>query len=205
MKGKMQSDAFLQIKERVRMEEKVEDSRFIATAQPVNSEEEAVAFIAEMKKEYHDATHNCWAWKTGHGRVARYRFNDDGEPSGTAGRPILKAIEGRNISNVSLVVTRYFGGTKLGTGGLMRSYGKLAQDLLKATEAEKKYVSQELKFSVSFDFVSVAHNIINTFSAELKDSQYGEDVTFIVDIRSSKYKLFRDKLTEATNGQIRFR
>src|SRR5512138_1197293 len=119
MATKMGMDQFYQLKQQCRMEEKIKGSRFIATARPVASEQEALAFIEEMKKEFHDATHNAFAWRAGIGRAQRYRYNDDGEPSGTAGQPILRAIDGRGAGNLCIVITRYFGGTKLGTGGLM--------------------------------------------------------------------------------------
>ncbi len=205
MKNKNKIDEFLRIKERGRFEEKIKNSRFLASAIPVESEIAAADFIAEMKKEFHDASHNCSAWRIGLGGRLKYRFNDDGEPSGTAGRQILKAIEARNLSNICVVVTRYFGGTKLGMGGLMRAYGQLAAEVLKNCEIEKKFVTQTIEFSAGFDFVSVVHNIIKKFKADLKDSRYGDDVLFIVEIRSKEYSSFRSKLTEATNGQIRFK
>ena len=205
MKKRSKKDEFLRITEKNSYEEKVKDSRFIAKAAPIESPEEAVAFIAEMKKEFHDATHNCSAWRVGQGNIMKYRYNDDGEPSGTAGLPILKAIEAREISNICVVVTRYFGGTRLGTGGLMRAYGQLAAEVLKKSKIEKKYLTQTLEFSVPFDFVSVIHNIVKNFDANLKDSQYGDDVLFIVEVRSSEFSNFRSKLTEATNGQAQFK
>jgi uncharacterized YigZ family protein len=204
MSYKLSSDQFYQLKQQSRFEEKVKGSHFISTARPVASEGEAVSFIEEMKREYHDANHNVFAWKVGLGRGQRYRYSDDGEPSGTAGLPVLKAIDARGLSNVCVVVTRYFGGIKLGTGGLMRSYGRMASELLKTCEIEKKYFTETVTFSVSFDFVNVAHNIINTMDAELKDSQYSENVTFDVEIRASQATLFRSKLTDGTNGQVRF-
>jgi uncharacterized YigZ family protein len=204
MSLKLASDQYYQLKQQSRFEEKVKGSHFLSTARPVASEAEAVAFIDEMKKEFHDANHNAFAWKVGLARGQRYRYSDDGEPSGTAGLPILKAIDARGLSNVCVVVTRYFGGIKLGTGGLMRSYGMMAAELLRTCEIEKKYFTETITFSVSFDFVNVAHNIINTMDAELKDSQYSDIVTFVVEIRSSQALLFRNKLTDGTNGQVRF-
>lgn len=205
MGRKSESDHYLQIQKRCRIEEKVKGSRFIASASPVESEEDAASFIEEIKKEFHDATHNCWAWKTGVGKNQRYRYNDEGEPSGTAGRPIFKSIDTMNLSNVCVVVTRYFGGTKLGTGGLMRAYGQTALTLLRGCEPVKKYAEEAVRFSVAFDFVNLAHVIINSFSAELEDSQYGEKVTFTVIIRASKASQFKNKLIDATNGQIEFK
>ncbi|HBY99905.1 MAG TPA: YigZ family protein, partial [candidate division Zixibacteria bacterium] len=95
---KLSQDQYYQLKQQGRFEDKVKGSRFIATAKPVASESEAVAFIEEMKKEFHDATHNVFAWKVGIGRSQRYRYSDDGEPSGTAGLPVLKSIDARSLS-----------------------------------------------------------------------------------------------------------
>jgi uncharacterized YigZ family protein len=204
MNHRMAQDQFNFLKQQCRLEENVRGSRFVATARPVASEDEALAFIDEIRKEFHDATHNSFAWKVGVGRFQRYRYNDDGEPSGTAGQPILKAIDARYASNVCVVVTRYFGGVKLGTGGLMRAYGRMASEVLRSGELEKKFFTEAMTFTVSFDFVNVAHNIINTFEAELKDSQYGEKVTFIVEVKASQAKAFRTRLMDGTNGQVDF-
>lgn len=205
MKNKSKSYEFLKIKGRSRYEEKIKKSRFIATADPVNSDQMADAFIEEMKKEFHDASHNCSAWRIGKGNSSQFRYNDDGEPSGTAGRPILKAIDARELSNICVVVTRYFGGTKLGTGGLSRAYGQVAAELLKKCEIEKSYVTRKISFTAGFDFVGVIHNVINNFKAELKDSLYEDDVLFIVEVRSADFTSFKEKLIEATNGQVQFK
>lgn len=205
LKNKPNKDEFHRIKAKCRHEEKVKDSRFIATAAPVSSENEAKSFIAEIKKEFHDASHNCSAWRIGIGGDLKYKFNDDGEPAGTAGRPIIKALENRDLSNVCVVVTRYFGGTKLGTGGLARAYGQTAAELLKKCEIEKKYVTSNLEFSAGFDFVGVIHNVMSNFNVDLKDSRYGDDVLFVVEVRTADYAAFKEKLTEATNGQVRFK
>ena len=203
-KRKLANDEFLIIKKRCRYEDKIKSSKFIATAMPVDSEESADNFISEIKKEFHDATHNCTAWRIGSLSKPFFRFNDDGEPSGTAGKPILKAIESNELINICIVVTRYYGGTKLGTGGLMRAYGDTADKALKAGEIEKKHKTQNLTFTVSFDFTNVIHNIASNFKAKIKDTKYGDDVTFDIEIRGSKFSSFKDKLIEATNGQVKF-
>jgi len=205
MKSNSNTDKFFRIKERCRYEEKVKDSRFIATAVPVNTEKNAGSFISEIKKEFHDASHNCSAWRIGKGNNLIYRYNDDGEPAGTAGRPIIKAIEAREISDICVVITRYFGGTKLGTGGLSRAYGQVTGELLKKCEIEKKYITRTVEFSAGFDFIGVVHNVIDNYKVDLKDSQYGDDVLFIVEVRANDYSAFKEKLTEATNGQVQFK
>ena len=121
-------------------------SRFIATTRPVESEEEALAFIAEMKKKYWDATHNCSAFVIGD-RQQIQRCSDDGEPQGTAGRPMLDVLLGEDIHNMAVVVTRYFGGTLLGTGGLVRAYSKSVQVGLEASEVIEKRSGVLLKMA----------------------------------------------------------
>ena len=198
------NDLFLQIKGPARAELKIKGSRFIASARKVETEEEAQAAIEEIKKEFHDATHNCYAWKVGHGKKMRYRYADDGEPNNTAGLPILKSIDNRKLSNILVVVTRYFGGVKLGTGGLIRAYSKATMDVLKECEIEKNYLNETVVFKTGFEFVNLVHNIIGTYKAALKDSSYGEDAEFTVEVRSSKYKEFKTKLKDGTNGQVEF-
>jgi uncharacterized YigZ family protein len=196
------NDVFLQVKEPARGELKIRGSRFIALVKKVTTEEEAGQAIAEVIKEFRDATHHCYAWRVGHGRSLKYRYSDNGEPNHTAGLPIFKAIENRNLSNILVVVVRYFGGIKLGTGGLIRAYTKVTNDLLKECEIEKNFQVETVMFKTSFEFVSLVHNIIATFKATLKDSSFGENVVFTVDIRQSKYKEFLTKLKDATNGQV---
>ena len=112
-------------------------SRFIATVRPVKKEEEALAFIEEMRKKYWDATHNCFAYVIGERREIM-RCSDDGEPGGTAGKPMLDVLLGEKLYNTAVVVTRYFGGTLLGTGGLVRAYSKAAQEGISASRAKPK-------------------------------------------------------------------
>ncbi len=204
MNFKSNEDLYLQLKKRCRLEVKIKGSRFIGTAAPVETEKDTAEFISEIKKEFHDASHNCWAWKVGIGNRRKYRYNDNGEPSGTAGQPIFKAIDHTRLTNVCVVITRYFGGTKLGTGGLMRAYGQTAQSLLKSGDTAQKFAIKHLAFKVGFDFVNVAHLIIKRYSAETENSHYGEKVSFQVNVRASKLAKFKDKLIEATNGQIEF-
>lgn len=196
------NDTFFQIKNERRIELTIKGSRFIASAGKVTSEEEVQAFLARIAKEFPDASHHCFAWRLGIGRKLRYRFSDDGEPSGTAGLQIFKVLEGRNYSNTIVVVTRYFGGVKLGTGGLMKTYSKATQDLLRECGSEKSYLTEQVKFKTSMEFVSLIHNIINSFKATIVESNYGQDAEFTVEVRYSRIKEFRTKLKDATNGQV---
>ncbi len=129
-------------------EEDIKKSRFLALADAVQTPEEAMAFFAANSVA--DATHNCWAYRIG----AEYRFNDDGEPGGTAGRPILQAIEGQQCDRVAVLVIRWFGGVKLGTGGLMRAYGGAAAQCLRL--AAKTELVDEVQVSCACDFADIA-------------------------------------------------
>lgn len=131
-----------------RLQQDIRKSRFLAIAAPVDDADAALAFFARVGTP--DATHNCWAYRIG----AHYRFNDDGEPGGSAGRPILAAIEGQGLDHVAVVVTRWFGGIKLGVGGLVRAYGGCAAECLRT--AEKRIVVERLPVRVRCDFAVAA-------------------------------------------------
>ena len=134
-------------------------SRFIATTRPVETEEEALAFLAEMKKKYWDATHNCSAFVIGD-RQQIQRCSDDGEPQGTAGRPMLDVLLGEDIHNMAVVVTRYFGGTLLGTGGLVRAYSKSVQIGLEASEVIEKRSGFLLKMAADYNGIGKIQYIL---------------------------------------------
>ena len=191
-----------EIKKPARIEFKVKGSRFIATAKKVDSPEQAQNILEEIRREFHDATHNCYAWKTGLGKKKKFRYSDDGEPNHTAGLPIFKAIEAQGLSNIIIIVTRYFGGVKLGTGGLIRAYGKAAAEVLKECETAKNFPVEILKFTTAFEFVSLVHNVISTFHARLINAAYNSKVEFTVEVRTTKLKAFLQKLRDGTNGQI---
>jgi uncharacterized YigZ family protein len=142
------SDALLALAGRCRHEQDIKKSRFLALAAPVDSPEEALAFVQEVSDA--TATHNCWAYRIGQA----YRFNDDGEPGGTAGRPILQAIEGQGIDHAVVVVTRWYGGIKLGAGGLARAYGGTAAECLRL--AERVPIVPMATLALSCDFADLA-------------------------------------------------
>ncbi|MFW5927013.1 MAG: IMPACT family protein, partial [Wenzhouxiangella sp.] len=147
-------------------EDVVRNSRFIARAAPCRDEAGAMAFIERVSDPA--ATHNCWAWKAGE----RYRFNDDGEPGGTAGRPILQAIEGRDMDFVVVVVTRHFGGIKLGTGGLARAYGGTAAEVLRTAPSEPIVRRIRLRARLPFEHIGAAHQAMEAHAVEKIDERY---------------------------------
>lgn len=175
-------------------------SRFIATVRPIASEEEAKTFIEGLKKKYWNANHNCFAYQVGENNDIQ-RFSDDGEPNGTAGKPILDVLKGEDIKNTVIVVTRYFGGTLLGTGGLVRAYGKSAKEgLLSARIMEKELYK---KVSVKVDYTLVGKVQYETLQGGhiLHDTVYTDQVEFIVLVKIDDYPSYEKVIQEVTSGQ----
>ena len=172
-------------------------SRFIATVLPVKNEEEALVFIESMRKKYWNATHNCSAYVIGEHHEIQ-RCSDDGEPSGTAGKPMLDVLLGENVHNIVVVVTRYFGGVLLGTGGLIRAYqGSLIEGLNNSVIIEKH---KGVKYSVKSDYADMGkiQYIVNTEGYYLRSTEYGQDVQAIIVVEKDDEQAFVNKLTEAT-------
>lgn len=149
------SDFYYTIEKQERAELKEKGSRFIATVSPCVNKEQAMEFINQIRAEFYDATHNCFAYILGYDG-SEYRFSDDGEPSGSAGKPILSAIQKYDLRDVACVVTRYFGGVKLGVGGLVRAYSGCAELALQNCQKKKVYLTEVLKIICDYnDFKSV--------------------------------------------------
>jgi uncharacterized YigZ family protein len=197
-------DLFIEIKNDSKVDHKTKGSKFIANVRKTENVEDAKSILNEITAEFHDATHNCYAWKIGVGKNIISKYSDDGEPNHTAGLPIYKTIESANLTNVIVVVTRYFGGTKLGTGGLARAYSKASGDALAKSGNVKKYQTDKVIFTANFEFSSMIHNIISSNKAVILDTSYNEDIVFTVEIRKSKLDGFILKLKDGTNGQITF-
>lgn len=177
-------------------------SRFIATVRPVKTEEEALAFLEEMKKKYWDARHNCFVYSVGLNREYT-RCSDDGEPSGTAGRPMLDVVLGEDIYNVAVVVTRYFGGVLLGTGGLVRAYSKAVQEGLAASRIIKKQHGTALKVTTDYTGVGRLQYIAGERSIPILNSEYTDRVVLELLIPSEDVDAVQKAITEGTNGKAR--
>lgn len=172
-------------------------SRFIATVRPVETEEEATSFIDEMKKKYWDARHNCSAFVIGK-KAELTRYSDDGEPSGTAGRPMLEVLLGEEIRNVAVVVTRYFGGTLLGTGGLVRAYTKATQLGLKASEIVTRRYGTRFRIMTDYNGVGKIQYILGQVGIATYEAVYTEQVIFTVLIPVDKVQAIQKMIVEAT-------
>ena len=175
-------------------------SRFIATVQPVESEEEALAFVASMKKKYWNATHNCSAFVVGE-HMELQRCSDDGEPSGTAGKPMLEVLTGQEIHNVVAVVTRYFGGTLLGTGGLIRAYTKSTQEGIQNSVVIEKCLGQKISLTCDYTTSGKIQYLTATDHIPVLDTVYTDNVTFEMIIPIEDVGMMEKKFMEASMGK----
>ncbi len=175
-------------------------SRFIATVKPVKSEEEAIAFIESLKKKYWNATHNCSAYVIGE-QFQIQRYSDDGEPSGTAGRPMLDVLLGEEIHDVAVVVTRYFGGTLLGTGGLVRAYSGSTKAGLVASKVIVKMHGQKLTVQTDYTGLGKIQYILGQRGIPILHSEYTDKVDLDILLPEEHVKSVMSEITEGTNGQ----
>jgi uncharacterized YigZ family protein len=197
----MSIDEYRTIASDVSTEQKIKGSRFIGMIFPVESQDEAWDHLTRCRKIYHDATHHCYAFRTGiEGEVSR--FSDDGEPSGTAGKPILMLLEHREITNALLVVVRYFGGTKLGTGGLVRAYTEAARAVVEQASVIRVPVLKNLRVTFPYDHTSGVMHIISQNNIKIIDTEYSDDVTLHLGIRPSLIDPVTVHLRDVTAGNI---
>lgn len=175
-------------------------SRFIATVKPVKSEEEAIAFVESLKKKYWNATHNCFAYVIGeHFQIQR--CSDDGEPSGTAGKPMLDVLLGEEIHDAAVVVTRYFGGTLLGTGGLVRAYQASTKAGLEASKVITKMLGRKVMVQTDYTGLGKIQYILGQRGLTVLDTEYTECVNLVVLLPENDVKSVIAEITEGTNGQ----
>lgn len=178
-------------------------SRFIATVRKCESEEEAVSFIEEMKKKNWNATHNCSAFVIG-SRGELTRCSDDGEPSGTAGRPMLEVLLGEGIRNIAVVVTRYFGGTLLGTGGLVRAYTQAVKEGLKYCKTGMMRYGCEIEVSTDYNGIGKILYLLGQKGIEPIESNYTDNVMLKLLIPIELEDILRKEMIEATNGKVSY-
>ena len=174
-------------------------SHFIGRAWPVETEEEALAKIQEMKKQHYDATHNCWAYIIKDGAV---RFSDDGEPGGTAGMPMLQVLQREGLYNIVCVVTRYFGGILLGAGGLVRAYTKGAKIAVDAAGKSMKRVWTALYIPIPYSYYERVKLEVEAFGGILRDTQFGADIELEILMPEAQAQPFLDRLIDMSAGTI---
>ena len=186
---------------RHRAEEEIKRSRFITTLAYTPSVEAARAFISEVSAEFSDASHNCWAYVVGPpGATGQIGLSDDGEPHGTAGRPMLTVLLHSGIGDICAVVTRYFGGTLLGTGGLVKAYSGGVQFALTELPTIERVPKSRLEIVTDYSAITVFKRILADYEAELIAEEYSADATFRVQLPTERVDAFSDSITSLTNG-----
>ena len=193
---------------------KIKWSRFIGNVFHVESKEEAEKYLKEIQEKYRDATHNCYAYRYG----AQVNYNlfgeleitpeylkqsDEGEPTNTAGKPILAQIQGHTLHNVLVVVTRYFGWTLLGVGWLIQAYGDCAKETISHATIVETEIMKQVKFSYDFDLVPIVRNIVNKYTAKIVEEKYDQEVECEIAINSGYLESFKKELFENSKGQIK--
>ncbi len=180
----------------------VVNSRFIASLAPAKSVEEAREYIAEIKRRYPDATHNVPAFVIGHGKSLITHCSDDGEPSGTSGRPALAVLQGSGLGNVVVVVTRYFGGTKLGTGGLVKAYGDAVREILPLVKLAELVETVTLAFTIPYNLYELCVRLIESNNGIVLDKVFAVEVDLLVQFKVENEDEFRTGLVELCKGQV---
>ena len=174
-------------------------SRFIGHIFPVETEEEALEKIQQLKKKYYDATHNCWAYVI---RGGAMRFSDDGEPGGTAGNPMMQVLQREGLNNVVCIVNRYFGGVLLGAGGLVRAYTKGAKIAIDAAGKSMKRIWTVLYLPCPYTYYERVKLEIAAFDGILRDTQFGAEVEMEILLAAAKTQPFLDRITDMTAGTV---
>jgi uncharacterized YigZ family protein len=196
------ADRYLIPAAETRIELRVANSRFIATAVPVFSVEEAKAFIGRIKTEFSDASHNVPAFLIGHGPAVTAHCSDDGEPSGTAGRPMLAVLQGSGLGDVAVVVTRYFGGTKLGTGGLVRAYGDAVKEVLAALPRAEKVPTHTVMIALPYTLFEQVKLLIEVWQGQILDEEFAADVMVTALFTVEQFPGFQEALRELSHGRL---
>ena len=180
----------------------IEKSRFIATSRHIESEEQARTFIAEVSAKFSDATHNCYAYISDN--LGNFpRFSDDGEPQGTAGMPMLEVIKNNNLFQVAVVVTRYFGGIKLGAGGLVRAYAGAVAENLNAAQKVLYETCAESRYTVDYSSVDAALRYFSERGADVINTEYLNEVIFTVAVKKREEENFNSELLNRLNGRVK--
>ena len=189
-------------KQQTRIELRVSNSRFIATVAPAFSTKEAQAILRAMRAEMPDATHHVYAFRIGHGASVTEGLSDDGEPSGTAGPPAMAVLRGTDLGDVVLVITRYFGGTKLGTGGLVSAYTAAAQAVFAALETEEKVTRVRLEITLPYAVREQMHRLLGEFETIMEDEQFEETVRVRLLIPEEQLDDLTQRVKDLTAGKV---
>jgi uncharacterized YigZ family protein len=197
----MADDCYHTIAREASIETKIKGSRFIGESFLATSADDAMAKWQVVRKREHAATHHCYAWRTGRSTQIEFKYSDDGEPSGTAGKPIYDMICGHDVTDTLVVVTRYFGGTKLGTGGLARAYGDAARQCLKASGRQEHFLVDHVRVTIEFPLYDRLVKLMQKHEAKPVQTDYSDVVDCLLSIRQSRTEAFRSELIELSGGK----
>lgn len=186
----------------VETEIEAKKSRFIAELCDVTSEEEAKAFLEEVRERYKDMKHHCYALRLGLSDTVYERFSDDGEPQGTAGKPILDVLRGEDLRNTICVVTRYFGGILLGTGGLVRAYSGAARETVKASELQELYKGTSFYIDIPYDMIGKIKHTAERSDIHIAKEEYGELCRLYFAMETGRYEGFRKAISDISLGKV---
>lgn len=196
-------DSYETLAEAAEHEERIQRSRFIARAETAADQSAAEAVVSAMRQRFHDARHVCHAWRVDGPTAPNEQRQDDGEPSGTAGEPILLAIKGAGLCDVVVAVARYFGGVKLGTGGLTRAYGGTAAAALAAAPRRTVRLGRTLRLEFDYAQHKTVQHLLEAHGGRLTDADYGPTIRATLWLPHSSWRRFADQLHEATAGRLR--
>ncbi len=199
----MEEDLYFTVKQAVEAEQKIKSSRFIGRVFPLSDREAAEAELVRLHKREYDATHHCYAWRLGIGSREHRRFSDDGEPAGTAGRPILQALLAAEVTDVLLVVTRYFGGIKLGTGGLIRAYGQVAAEVVARAGRREVQLLDSLQLVAPYELYGLVQHQVEKIGGRISETDYDQQVTMRIMVRKSLVEPFKSQIIDASDGRIK--
>jgi len=197
-------DQFQTIIKPVETSLRIKASKFIGYAVPVETPDRFKEILQLRAKEYHDATHHCWAYRIILDENVDHASSDAGEPSGTAGKPILLAIEGRDLVNVGVIVTRYFGGTKLGTGGLARAYANCTDLTLDAAKIITEIITTKITCQFPYDYTNIVMRTVDRYNGTVISSYYDKDADLTISLPRSQIDSFKKELSNACRGNIQF-
>ncbi|MCG3730231.1 YigZ family protein [Vibrio cincinnatiensis] len=187
----------------VLFEEEIKKSRFITYLAHTPSVEAAKAFIAEIKERHADARHNCSAFIAGRPENSTlWGFSDDGEPSGTAGKPMLAQLSGSGVGEITAVVTRYYGGIRLGTGGLVKAYGGGVQQALKLLQINEKKITTQLSLTLDYSLLALAQSVMGQYDAVQVEAQYGGTVQIVIELPCIEVDAFSQNITNKSSAKI---
>ena len=188
-----------------RIELRYKNSRFIGTAGPAPSVAEARGLVARLRGEFPDASHQVYAFAVGAGASVTHGMSDDGEPSGTAGRPVLAVVQGSGLGDVVVVITRYFGGTRLGTGGLVKAYGSTAKAVLEVLPRVEKVAVAAVRLVLPYELHARVRLLIGEAEGEIEKEEFGAQITLSLQLRRDRTEALDRVLQELSAGRVRLK